>query len=96
MYMWVARTMGLKGRVWRNPFRRGHQYQPLQTAIEMADYEKQEATARTLSPTGEGNVLKTGTLAFVEEQGENGSKPMYQEASGAPVEASSPLGLGVG
>jgi hypothetical protein len=44
----------------------------------MADYEKNDVTARALSPA-------------VAEQGENGGKPTYQEASGAPVEAHSPL-----
>lgn len=75
---------------------RDSEYHPLKTSFEMADYEKQQTTARTLSPSGDDHVLKTGSLAFVEEQGENGSKPMYQEASGAPVESTSPLGLGVG
>lgn len=55
----------------------------------MADYEKNEMTARTLSPAGE--TFKTGNLEFVAEQGENGGKTTYQEASGAPVEAHSPL-----
>ena len=56
----------------------------------MADYEKNDVTARTLSPTGEA-VYKTGNLEFVAEQGDNGGKTTYQEASGAPVEAHSPL-----
>jgi amino acid transporter len=56
----------------------------------MADYEKNEMTARTLSPAGE-TVFKTGNLEYVAEQGENGGKTTYQEASGAPVEAHSPL-----
>ncbi|KAL1586007.1 hypothetical protein WHR41_04735 [Cladosporium halotolerans] len=60
----------------------------------MADYEKDDVTARTLSPAGEA-VFKTGKLEFVAEQGENGSKTTYQEASGAPVEAHSPLGTRV-
>lgn len=60
----------------------------------MADYEKNDVTARTLSPAGEA-VFKTGKLEFVAEQGENGSKTTYQEASGAPVEAHSPLGTRV-
>lgn len=56
----------------------------------MADYEKNEMTARTLSPTGE-TAFKNGSLQYVAEQGDNGGKPTYQEASGAPVEAHSPL-----
>lgn len=60
----------------------------------MADYEKNDVTTRTLSPVGEP-VFKTGNLEFVAEQGENGSKTTYQEASGAPVEAHSPLGTRV-
>lgn len=60
----------------------------------MADTEKNDVTARTLSPAGE-TAFKTGNLEFVAEQGENGGKPTYQEASGAPVEAHSPLGTSV-
>jgi hypothetical protein len=56
----------------------------------MADYEKNDVTARTLSPAGE-TIFKSGSLEYVAEQGENGGKPTYQEASGAPVEAHSPL-----
>jgi hypothetical protein len=54
----------------------------------MADYEKNEMTARTLSPAGE-TAFKNGSLEYVAEQGDNGGKPTYQEASGAPVEAHS-------
>lgn len=61
----------------------------------MADSEKQDVTARTLSPAGEA-VYRTGNLEFVAEQGENGGKTTYQEASGAPVEAHSPLGTRIG
>lgn len=60
----------------------------------MADTEKNNVTARTLSPTGEA-ALKTGNLEFVAEVGENGGTATYQEASGAPVEAQSPLGTRV-
>lgn len=60
----------------------------------MADTEKNHVTARTLSPTGE-TALKTGNLEFVAELGENGGTATYQEASGAPVEAHSPLGTRV-
>ncbi|QSZ34470.1 hypothetical protein DSL72_006064 [Monilinia vaccinii-corymbosi] len=45
--------------------------------------------------TGEAEVRELGTLDFVHEYGDNGSKPSYQEASGAPVENVSPLGLHV-
>ena len=38
---------------------------------------------------------KVGDLEFVAEQGENGGKTTYQEASGAPVEVHSPLGTNV-
>jgi hypothetical protein len=40
-------------------------------------------------------VKELGSLEFVHEYGNNGSKPSYQEASGAPVENISPLGLEV-
>ncbi|KAI9647500.1 hypothetical protein NHQ30_003885 [Ciborinia camelliae] len=45
--------------------------------------------------TGETEVKELGALEFVHEYGNNGSKPSYQEASGAPVENESPLGLQV-
>ncbi|KAH8593187.1 amino acid transporter-like protein [Bisporella sp. PMI_857] len=43
----------------------------------------------------EGDVKLDGNLEFVHEFGGNLSKPSYQEASGAPVENVSPLGLHV-
>ncbi|KAH8819833.1 amino acid transporter-like protein [Xylogone sp. PMI_703] len=48
-----------------------------------------------VSPPGYGDVKVTGSLEFVQEFGGNESKPSYQEASGAPVETVSPLGLQV-
>ena len=41
------------------------------------------------------DVKVDGPLEFVHEYGGNHSKPSYQEASGAPVESISPLGLQV-
>jgi hypothetical protein len=41
------------------------------------------------------NVKYDGSLEFVHEYGGNFSNPSYQEASGAPVESVSPLGLEV-
>lgn len=41
------------------------------------------------------DVKVDGSLEFVHEYGGNQSKPSYQEASGAPVENVSPLGLHV-
>jgi hypothetical protein len=38
---------------------------------------------------------KHGSLEYVAQQGQNGSVPTYQEASGAPVEVRSPLGYRV-
>jgi len=61
----------------------------------MVDYEKQEPRERTFSTDGDQQVLKTGNLAFIAEQGENGGGATYQEASGAPVETRSPLGTTV-
>lgn len=43
-----------------------------------------------------GAVITKGNLDYVVDQGGNNSLPSYQEASGAPVETSSPLGLDVG
>lgn len=36
------------------------------------------------------------SLYYTVEEGENSSKPTYQEVSGAPVETHSPLGYSVG
>ncbi|KKA28238.1 hypothetical protein TD95_002430 [Thielaviopsis punctulata] len=41
-------------------------------------------------------IVRDGELAFVRAQAGNGSKPSYQEAVGAPVESTSPLGYNVG
>jgi hypothetical protein len=40
-------------------------------------------------------VISDGSLKFVYEQGGNNALPSYQEATGAPVEAKSPLGYQV-
>ncbi|KAK6436792.1 hypothetical protein LTR95_007016 [Oleoguttula sp. CCFEE 5521] len=62
----------------------------------MEDSEKAGyARERALSPHSEQQVLKTGTLAYITEQGENGAESNIQEASGAPVESRSPLGTGI-
>lgn len=42
------------------------------------------------------SVIRDGDLAYTVEKAENGSKPSYQEAAGAPVESKSPLGYHVG
>ncbi|KAI2631347.1 amino acid transporter [Hypomontagnella submonticulosa] len=42
------------------------------------------------------SVIHDGGLAYTVEKAENGSKPSYQEAAGAPVESKSPLGYHVG
>lgn len=47
------------------------------------------------SPHSEYVAEKHGSLEYVALQGENGSVPTYQEASGAPVEVRSPLGYRV-
>ncbi|KAK2007908.1 high-affinity methionine permease [Colletotrichum eremochloae] len=46
--------------------------------------------------SGQGSDVADGGLHYVVEKGGNNSGPSYQEASGAPVETSSPLGYGVG
>ncbi|KAH6974456.1 amino acid permease-domain-containing protein [Ilyonectria sp. MPI-CAGE-AT-0026] len=43
----------------------------------------------------EASIIHDGGLAYTRVQGGNGSKPSYQEAVGAPVEAKSPLGYHV-
>ncbi|KAM5346141.1 hypothetical protein ACJ41O_009146 [Fusarium nematophilum] len=44
----------------------------------------------------EPSVIHDGGLAYTRVKGGNGSKPSYQEAVGAPVESTSPLGYHVG
>ncbi|KZL77838.1 high-affinity methionine permease [Colletotrichum tofieldiae] len=43
----------------------------------------------------EPSIIHDGDLAYTRVKGGNGSKPSYQEAIGAPVEADSPLGYHV-
>lgn len=59
------------------------------------DPDDKHITERVASPSGDSTALKTSSLEYVAEQGGNGSLPTYQEASGAPVEAYSPLGYEV-
>lgn len=42
------------------------------------------------------SVIHDGDLAYTVAKAENGSKPSWQEAVGAPVESRSPLGYHVG
>lgn len=69
----------------------------LATRIDVmsGDPEKHDLTSRVASPSSASNVFKAGGLAFVAEQGGNGSLPTYQEATGAPIEQESPLGYKV-
>jgi len=54
------------------------------------------ATEEATASDSEGTILRDGDLAFVREKAGNDSGPSYQEAVGAPVESSSPLGYNVG
>lgn len=58
------------------------------------DYHDSSVLAK--SPYLEARRVKADSLEYVTEQGGNGSLPTYQEATGAPIEVDSPLGLGVG
>ncbi|KAH8738336.1 amino acid permease-domain-containing protein [Ilyonectria robusta] len=60
--------------------------------------EKSDVTAQVDpdSSDSEPQVIHDGNLAYTRVKGGNGSKPSYQEAVGAPVESSSPLGYNVG
>ena len=42
------------------------------------------------------SIIHDGDLAYTVAKAENGSKPSWQEAVGAPVESRSPLGYHVG
>ncbi|KAK7429075.1 hypothetical protein QQZ08_004290 [Neonectria magnoliae] len=48
------------------------------------------------SSDSEPQIIHDGDLAYTRAKGGNDSKPSYQEAVGAPVESSSPLGYNVG
>lgn len=61
----------------------------------MSTDEKRVSLQQAVSPTNAEEAAKVGTLVYVGEQGGNGGGTTYQEASGAPVEASSPLGYNV-
>lgn len=61
----------------------------------MAELSSKEAQVALSSDTSFNDVKIDGSLEFVYECGGNESKPSYQEASGAPVENISPLGLQV-
>lgn len=60
--------------------------------------EKSDVTAQVDPDSSdlEPQVIHDGNLAYTRVKGGNGSKPSYQEAVGAPVESSSPLGYNVG
>ena len=53
-------------------------------------------TTASNSDAASGQILSGGDLKYTVEQGGNGALPSYQEVSGAPVEATSPLGYSVG
>lgn len=61
----------------------------------MSESRSKEAQVFVSADTGSNAVKFDGSLEFVHEYGGNDSKPSYQEASGAPVESVSPLGLQV-
>jgi len=60
----------------------------------MSDQESKEAGVVVRDSTS-SDIKVDGELEFIHEYGGNLSKPSYQEASGAPVENVSPLGLHV-
>jgi hypothetical protein len=61
----------------------------------MASSKEAQVDQSDLRETSSDEVKFDGSLEFVHEYGGNDSKPSYQEASGAPVENISPLGLQV-
>ncbi|KAI1385397.1 amino acid transporter [Hypoxylon trugodes] len=54
------------------------------------------STADVNPSSSDVSVIHDGDLAYTIEKAQNGSKPSYQEAAGAPVESKSPLGYDVG
>ncbi|OTA98282.1 hypothetical protein M426DRAFT_17573 [Hypoxylon sp. CI-4A] len=56
-----------------------------------------EILATNVNPSSSDvSVIRDGDLAYTVGKAQNGSKPSYQEAAGAPVESKSPLGYNVG
>lgn len=68
----------------------------LLSTFDMAAQEDSKGAQVYISDNNSSEVKIDGSLEFVHEYGGNNSKPSYQEASGAPVENVSPLGLEVG
>ncbi|RYP61398.1 hypothetical protein DL769_007721 [Monosporascus sp. CRB-8-3] len=64
----------------------------------MSDSQRDQVNAIEDSNTSSADVsvIRDGGLAYTVEKAENGSKPSWQEANGAPVESRSPLGYHVG
>jgi hypothetical protein len=60
----------------------------------MSSFQRNNGAQSPLDSSHVSNE-KHGSLEYVAQQGENGSVPTYQEASGAPVEVRSPLGYRV-
>lgn len=67
---------------WRRPFYNGEDGENATAAADTASISSAE--------------ISDGSLKYTLEKGGNDSQPSYQEASGAPVERSSPLGYTVG
>lgn len=61
----------------------------------MASPSSEQARVTAIRGSSVNEVKANGSLEFVQEIGGNDSNPSYQEASGAPVENVSPLGLHV-
>lgn len=57
---------------------------------------KDTATVGEDERSEETSIIDDGSLHYTAEGGANSSKLTYQEASGAPIEANSPLGYSVG
>ncbi|KAJ9130961.1 High-affinity methionine permease [Pleurostoma richardsiae] len=59
-------------------------------------YWRRPFSSRTAAESGDRGEISDGSIKYVKEKGGNNAPPTYQEASGAPVEADSPLGYAVG
>ena len=70
--------------------------QPKLAAVSSSNTEVAPAGGHGYSSDSEPSVLHDGGLSYVRVKADNGSLPSYQEAVGAPVEISSPLGYDVG
>lgn len=59
------------------------------------NFRNRQAEAKEVISSSRESQISDGSLKYTGNQGGNNAAPTYQEASGAPVEAKSPMGYSV-